>query len=117
MNVVRPVNEIRRVYNLLMKRDRRFDALYHKLIQRTAQAHHRPRPRPTENNQLGHHAVVVRRNFVSGIHRTVHTDPKSARNVPTSDCPRRRRESFRIFGIDAAFNRITLYIQIRLGVA
>src|SRR5690606_33201276 len=59
--------------------------------------------------------VVVRRDGITAVEMAVDADPGPARRVPERHGARRRRESRRILGVDAALDRVPAPLDVFLA--
>ena len=69
------------------------------------------------NNQFGNHAVVERRNAVAGVDFRINADTQPPGCVPFGNFTGAGNESFRVFGIDTAFNGVAVESDVILRVA
>src|SRR5258708_21711468 len=100
----------------LMQRDIGLDALDDHLRQRVAHARDGRIPRVAIGNDLADHRIVKRRHVVAGVDVAITPDSRAAGRVPETDRARARREVLRVFGIDAAFHRMTAYLNVVLAI-
>ena len=102
-------------HNLAKERQRRFDSSDGILVQRTAQSTNRFLTRSPPGCQFGNHWVVMNRNFVAFDDPSVVANSRSGRHAQESYLARRRKEVVaRIFGVDAALDRVTAPAHIFL---
>ena len=70
------------------------------------------------DDQLGDHRVVIRRDLETGIYARVHADARTGGQQAVRDAPGGWQEIIiRIFGVDAAFDGMTVEFDIFLFVA
>ena len=67
------------------------------------------------DDQLRHQRIVVRRNHAFGVGGGVDANADSAWQIQPGDLAGRRYERLRMFGIDAAFDRVTTYRRLGCG--
>jgi hypothetical protein len=91
----------------LVKGNVGLDAAHLILPQRAAHAQNRLHPIFAPDNELGDHRIVEDRNLGSLVNAAVIPHAQAFRQSETLDFPRVGHEvTFRIFGIDPAFNRV-----------
>src|SRR5437763_7150813 len=89
-----------------MQRNGRLDSFNDKHLEGALHAPDGFRAVAALNYEFGNHRIVVWRNDRVRISRRIHTYARASRRLERRDAPRRRDESVRILGINAAFNRV-----------
>src|SRR5262249_55421167 len=84
------------------------------LVEGAAQPHQALVARGAVDDQLGDHAVVMRRDRVSGIERGIDAHAEAARGVIAGDAPRRGLEGLGILGVHPAFDGVAVEAQMLL---
>lgn len=117
MNIILAVDKFGLRYNILVQRNSRFDAFDDKFFQRAPQSHQGCIAGFAADNQFGNHTVVKRRNAVAGINFRVNANAQAARSVPFGNFTGAGSESFRVFGVDSAFNCVAAESDVVLGIS
>ena len=115
MDIEPALDEAWLVHDPSVQGEVRGDTLDPHLGQRHLQPRHRLVPGLPMNNELGDHRVVVRRYGRSCGDVTVDPDAWAAWDIEPRDLPRGRGEAVGIFGIDPAFESVTMAAYIGLG--
>src|SRR5690606_18109333 len=100
--------------NPLLQRDIGADAIDHHLAERHAHAADRGLAVGAVDDQLADHRVVVRRHAVALVDVAVDAHAGAARRMEVLDQPRARHERLRVFGIDAALDRVAFQHHVLL---
>src|ERR1700749_4914077 len=117
VNVVIAVDEFRSDRETLVQRNRRLDPADHIFLQRAAQPHQAFVAALAVDDQLGDQAVVKGRHVIAVVERAVDANAEPTRWVITGYPAGRRPEGVRVLGIDAALDRVTAKVDVRLPIA
>ena len=91
------------------------DAIDQKFIQRDLHTRERLCAGCAIGNQLADQRIVIRWNRITAVHMRIYANTGAAWRVKQRHLAGTGQESGWIFGIDAAFERMTLYLDIFLG--
>ena len=69
------------IHQLFVKWDGRFNTLNDKLVQCPIHSHHTFFTRLCCDDQFGNHAVVIRRDRISGIHMAIYSNTLTSRKI------------------------------------
>ena len=97
-----------------MQRNGRLHAFNDKFFQRPAHAHDGGVAGRRVHDQLGDHAVIKRRDGVTRINFGIHPYAEAARRMPFGNFTRAGSESLRVFGVDPAFDCMTVELDVLL---
>ncbi len=98
-----------------MERDGRLHAFDDELLQSAPQPHDAAFAGGAVDDQLGDHAVVIRRHLVADIEAAIDPDVHSARRVEAFDGAGGGGEGLRILGVDPAFDGVAAELDLVLG--
>src|SRR3990172_3867468 len=99
-----------------VQREVGLDALHDHFRQRDPHAADRLVPRGAVGDDLADHRIVVRRNRVALIDVGIDAYAGTARGMVSGDVSRGRREIERVFGVDAAFDRMAARFDLPLAL-
>lgn len=114
MDVVHAVDILLLGNDFLMQRNGRLHAFNDKFFQRPAHAHDGGVAGRRVHDQLGNHAVIKRRDGVTRINFGIHPYAEAARRMPFGNFTRAGSESLRVFGVDPAFDCMTVELDVLL---
>src|SRR5450830_140494 len=103
-------------HQFAVQRDVGLNAFDHHFRQRNLHAADSLFAGGTVRDDLADHGVVVWRDEVTGVRVRIDADARTARYVPRGQATWRRRELERVFGIDAAFDCMTLQLDVALAI-
>src|SRR5260370_28064160 len=99
-------NELFVAHDLTKEGQRRLDSAHRVFIERAPNSIDGLGARASPHGEFRNHRVVVDRDFVAGDDATVVANSRAAGRAQECNLPRRREKSvFRIFGVDATFDR------------
>src|SRR5579872_5154371 len=108
MDVVVAFDDVGLAHQSPKQRQCRFDAVHHHLVEGAAQSHQALGPGLALYDQLADQRVVVRRDRISLVHGRIDPYPKAAGRMILQDLARGGPKRNRVFGVDAAFDRVTV---------
>jgi hypothetical protein len=117
VDVVIALDEFRRDCETLVQRDRRVDPADHIFLERAPQSHQAFVAALAVDDQLGDEAVVVGRHLIAVVQRAIDANAEPTGRMITGDPAGRGPESVGVLGIDAALDRVTAQVDVRLAIA
>ena len=97
-----------------MQRNRRLDSFNYHRLERPAHTSDSQLAGARMHDHFGDQGIIKRRHPISRIHIGIDAHAGPAGKIKRSNRARRRRERFRIFSIDATFDRVTNHDHIIL---